>query len=57
MHFLHNDLDNLDGSETVEVTLTSAANVKLMDASNFSAYRNGSRHRYFGAMSLVRPCG
>lgn len=32
--------------EVVEVTLDKAANVRLMDGSNFSAYRAGRNHRF-----------
>jgi hypothetical protein len=48
LSFLHNDLGNLAGGETVEVTLSNAANVRLMDSSNFASYRNGGQHQYFG---------
>ena len=48
MDFLHNDLGYLNGNEVVEVTLANAANVKLLDSSNFIAYRSGNQHRYFG---------
>ncbi|WP_366518499.1 DUF1883 domain-containing protein [Bradyrhizobium sp.] len=48
MRFVHNDLGMLRGGELVEVTLSNQANVKLMDGSNFSSYRQGSQHRYFG---------
>ena len=33
MQFIHNDLGNRQGGEIVEVTLTSGANVRLMDGS------------------------
>ncbi len=55
MNFLHNDLGLLDGGEVVEVTLDKAANVKLMDSSDFSAYRQGGRHRYFGGHATRSP--
>lgn len=55
MQFLHNDLGNLDGDEVVVVELSAAANVKLMDGSNFSAYRRGSRHEYFGGYVTSTP--
>lgn len=48
MNFLHNDLGQLDGGEIVEVTLSNAANVRLMDSGNFSSYRRGGRNNYFG---------
>lgn len=55
MNFLHKDLGFLDGEEIVEVTLDSAANVKLMDSSNFSSYRGGRRHEYFGGQITRTP--
>jgi hypothetical protein len=55
MNFLHNDLGHLNGNETVQVTLANAANVKLMDGSNFSAYRRGGRHQYFGGYVTHSP--
>lgn len=55
MNFLHKDLGFLDGEEIIEVTLDSAANVKLMDSSNFSSYRGGRRHEYFGGHITRTP--
>ncbi|WP_291820910.1 DUF1883 domain-containing protein [Bosea sp. (in: a-proteobacteria)] len=55
MRFLHNDLGHLDGNEVVEVTLSNAANVRLMDGSNFSAYRRGGRHDYYGGYVTRSP--
>lgn len=55
MNFLHNDLGHLAGDEVVEVTLDKAANVKLMDSGNFSAYRNGRGHEYLGGHVTRSP--
>ena len=55
MSFLHNDLGHLGGGEVIEVTLSNAANVKLMDVGNFSAYRGGGRHQYFGGYVTRSP--
>ncbi|MBK5956684.1 hypothetical protein CCR97_00330 [Rhodoplanes elegans] len=55
MNFLHNDLGHLSGGEVVEVNLSNAANVKLMDSSNFSNYRRGGRHEYFGGHVTRSP--
>jgi hypothetical protein len=47
--FTHYDLGQLDVGKVVEVSLDgTAANVRLMDSLNFSAYRAGQRHQYFG---------
>jgi Domain of unknown function (DUF1883) len=55
MNFLHNDLGFLDGNQVVEVILSNAANVKLMDSGNFSSYRSGGRHEYFGGYATQSP--
>lgn len=55
MQFIHNDLGYLDGSEVVEVTLDSAANVKLMDSSDFSSYRSNRSHNYYGGYITKSP--
>lgn len=55
MNFLYKDLGLLDGEEIVEVTLDSAANVKLMDSGNFSSYRGGRRHEYYGGHITRSP--
>lgn len=55
MEFIHTDLGQRERGEVVEVTLTSAANVRLMDSSNFSSYRNGRRHTYFGGLAKQSP--
>ncbi len=41
MQFIHNDLGHLGGDEVVEVTLSSAANVKLMDSATSAAIGMG----------------
>lgn len=56
MKFIHNDLGQRKAGEIVEITLkNSAANVRLMDSSNFSSYRNGRRHRYTGGLAKQSP--
>jgi len=56
MNFTHYDLGYIDGGSVVEVTLQgSAANVRLMDGSNFSNYRNGRQHRCFGGLATKSP--
>jgi len=56
MKFIHNDLGNRRGGEIVEVTLSgSAANVRLMDTSNLSSYKNGRSHRYYGGLAKQSP--
>jgi hypothetical protein len=55
MNFIHNDLGTLTGDAVVEVTLSAAANVKLMDSNNFQNYRAGRRHEYFGGYVTRSP--
>ncbi len=56
MKFIHNDLGQRKRGEIVEITLKgSAANVRLMDSSNFSNYKNGRRHRYTGGLAKKSP--
>lgn len=56
MNFTHYDLGYRPAGETIEVTLSgSAANVRLMDSSNFSSYRNGRAHRYQGGLVKRSP--
>jgi hypothetical protein len=56
MKFTHYDLGHLSGGETVEVQLSgNAANVRLMDSSNFQSYRSGRNHRYYGGLAKQSP--
>ncbi len=55
MQFIHNDLGHRQRGEIVEITLTSGANVRLMDGSNFSSYKNGRRHQYIGGLAKQSP--
>ncbi len=56
MKFTHYDLGHKSRGEIVEVTLSrSAANVRLMDNSNFRNYRSGKRHKYYGGYVKRSP--
>lgn len=56
MKFIHTDLGIRKAGEIVEVTLSgSAANVRLMDSSNFISYKNGRKHRYYGGLIKRSP--
>jgi len=52
--FLHWEID-AGPSDSVEVTLDHAANVQLMDESNFSAYKSGSTYHYAGGYITKSP--
>ena len=53
--FIHSDLGSRQAGDVVEVTLSSGANVRLMDSGNFNAYRNGRQHRYVGGLARKTP--
>ena len=55
MNFLQYDLGNLKRGEIVEITLTSGANVRLMNSSNFSSYKSGRRHSFHGGLAKKSP--
>lgn len=56
MKFTHYEFKSLTQGSTVEVTLKgSAANVRLMDSSNFQAYKAGRRHTYYGGLAKKSP--
>lgn len=55
MSFIHYDLGQLSRGDVVEVTLTSGANVRLMDQSNFRKYKQAGKHRYFGGLAKKSP--
>jgi len=56
MKYLVYDLGQLKSGQRVQVTLSgSAANVRLMDSSNFSSYKSGARHRYTGGLVTRSP--
>lgn len=39
----------------LEVTLTSGANVRLVDSTNLNLYKNGKAHKYFGGLAKQSP--
>jgi hypothetical protein len=56
MRFQYYDLGNLEGGEIVEINLSgNAANVRLMDSSNYSNFKNRRRHYYYGGYARKSP--
>lgn len=47
--------NRLEKGSTVVVALNTAANVRLMDSTNFDAYRNGRKHRFSGGLVKKTP--
>lgn len=54
-NFLHSDLGHRQRGDVLVVTLSSGANVRLMDSSNFGKYRRGDAHRYVGGLAKRSP--
>lgn len=56
MQYTVYDLKNCQRGERIQVTLQgNAANVRLMDSSNYNNYRNGRQHRYYGGLARRSP--
>jgi hypothetical protein len=55
MDFVHYDLGQLDRGRIVQVSLNIAANVQLLDSTNFDLYRAGRDFRYFGGHITRSP--
>ena len=55
MNFTYYDLGQRKKGEIVEVRLSAAANVRLMSSSNYSNYKNGRRHHYYGGYVKTSP--
>lgn len=56
MQFQYYDLGHLNGGEIVEVILSgNAANVRLMDSSNYSNFKSGRRHTFYGGHAKRSP--
>jgi len=53
--FIHSDLGFRQSGEIVEVSLTSGANVRLMDSVNLSSYRTGRAYRCYGGLARQSP--
>jgi hypothetical protein len=53
--FIHSDLGHRKRGDVLEITLSSGANVRLLDSSNLASYRRGQRHRYVGGRATKSP--
>lgn len=53
--FIKYHWNRLESGSVVVVTLSTAANVRLMDRTNFDAYKNGRTHRYAGGLVKKTP--
>ena len=55
MNYSVYDLGQVEAGKIVEITLSAAANVRLMDSSNYSNYKNGRQHHYYGGYVKRSP--
>ena len=55
MNYLKYDLNQIGPDSTVEVELSAQANVRLMDAANFSRFHRGLRHQMYGGLAKRSP--
>ena len=56
MQYTVYDLHQCSRGEQIQVTLQgSAANVRLMDSSNYNNYKNGRKHSYYGGLVKRSP--
>lgn len=55
MKFAKYQWSRLEKGSTVVVTLNNAANVRLMDLTNFNSYKNGRRHSFYGGLVTKTP--
>ena len=55
MNFIHSDLGVLPAHSVVVVELDTAANVRLLDEVNFSAFQQGRDHRCVGGQAKQSP--
>lgn len=55
MQYIKHDLGQRTVGDTVEVTLSHAANVRLLDSNNFQKYRGGHRHEFYGGYCERSP--
>jgi hypothetical protein len=54
--YVHHDLGRLERGAVVVVNLKgNAANVRLMDSTNYQNYKNRRRHRYAGGLARTSP--
>jgi hypothetical protein len=54
MQFLHWEVQ-ASPSNVIVVTLNKQANVRLLDDHNYSNYRSGQQHHYYGGLAKSSP--
>lgn len=55
VNYLHSDLGHRSRGDVLVVTLTRGANVRLLDPGNFSNYKRGKQHKFYGGLATKSP--
>ena len=55
MNFIFFDLGNLQEGTVVEVQLSMATNVRLMDSYNYDLYQNNHKYKFTGGYVKISP--
>jgi len=55
MQYAYHDLSYCSANDNVEISLSAAANVRLLDSNNFSKYKRGQRHQFYGGLAQRSP--
>ena len=55
MNYSYYDLGQRKRGETIEVSLSAAAKVFLVDNANYSSFKSGRDFRYFGGLAKQTP--
>lgn len=55
MNFSYYNFGHLDKGQIVEVQLSIASNVRLMNSTNYNNYKNGKKHHYYGGYVKRSP--
>ena len=53
--YTHYDLDMQRSGSVIEITLSAIANVRLMTAPNFAAYKQAMKHQFIGGVAKKSP--
>lgn len=55
MQYQYYDLKTVEKGKIIEVTLGYAANVRIMDSSNYSNFKANRRHQFIGGHVIRSP--
>ena len=53
--YKHFDLKEQSAGSRIEITLSAVANVRLMNSTNFRAYKDAIKHQFIGGVARKSP--